>query len=367
MNLYIIRQKTGDFMKVDVFISYHSGTSQGLAGKIKTRLESMGYSCWYSGKDMGGGDYASGIMQALTQCRVFLLILNKASSESAHVLNELEIVTNRLAKKEEVTIIPFHVSDHEISPAAQYYISRHHWIDAVNPPMDKHIDELAAQVSALLHSKEDLEEMERVQKRHKLVFWGKLVFCAMAAAALVYGYLQLPEDYEPKKLYYLIHLLLVSAPLVLLMFEPYEKASLVSHDYANYMIVASVIVFLLAYYNIRSWSELAKLEALFDIFEKFTPEIFTKEVIFYGGIYALLMLYPWHRELMKSGKLKLLWTAVSLLTGLWMIVIFAMHGLMVLRSGEGSLIAVGMCLWGAVVGGYILYHNINERKAMRNK
>ena len=357
----------GDFMSVDVFISYHSASSQALAGKIKTRLESLGYSCWYSGKDMGGGDYASGIMKALTQCRIFLLILNKASSESAHVLNELEVVTNRLARKEEVTIIPFHVADKEISPAAQYYIGRHHWIDAMGPSMENHIEELVEQIKSLLHNKEDLEKMERAQKREKLWFFAKVGLCVLAAVALAFGYLHLPEQFVSKRFYYLIHLLLMSVPLVLLLFEPYEKASKVTHDYANYMIVASVVIFLLAYYEIHTWAELAKLEALFDVYKKFSIEIFTRDVIFYGGVYALLVLYPWHRELMKTGKLKLLWMLVSLVTALWMVVSSVVSAWYVLRSDVTNLVAVALCLWGIVPGIYIVIHNIKERRSIRNK
>lgn len=354
-------------MGVDVFISYHSASSQALAGTIKTRLEALGYSCWYSGKDMGGGDYASGIMKALTQCRVFLLILNKASSESAHVLNELEVVTNRLAKKEEVTIIPFHVADTEISPAAQYYIGRHHWIDAKGPSIEKHIEELVEQIKTLLHSKEDLEEMERAQKREKRCFFAKVGLCVLAAVGLAFGYLHLPETFVPKRLYYLIHVLLMSVPLILLLFEPYEKASKATHEYANYMIVASVIIFLLAYYKIHTWAELAKLEALFDAYKKFSVDLFTKNVIFYGGVYALLVLYPWHRELMKTGKLKLLWLLVSLVTAVWMVVASAMSALYVLQSEATSLVAVALCLWGIVPGIYIVIHNITERRSIQNK
>ena len=140
----------GDCMNIDVFISYHTGSSQHVVEAIVNKLESKGIRCWYSEKYLTGGDYASGIMEALSKCRIFLLVLNKPASESAHVLNELEIVTDRLSKKENVIILPFHIADDEINPAAKYYIKRHHWIDAMNPPMQERIDELAGHIQRLL-------------------------------------------------------------------------------------------------------------------------------------------------------------------------------------------------------------------------
>ena len=137
-------------MNVDVFISHHVKTSGHIAQAIANKLESMGIRCWYCGRDMTGGDYATNIMLALNSCKVFLLILNRAASESEHVLNELDAATVRLTKHEPVTILPFVVSGEEITLAAQYYLRRHHWIDAITPPMYARIDALAEHVVQLM-------------------------------------------------------------------------------------------------------------------------------------------------------------------------------------------------------------------------
>ena len=137
-------------MNVDVFISHHTDSSRHIVAAVANQLESMGIRCWYSSRDIIGGDYASSIMQALTSCKVFLLVLNRPASESAHVLNELEIATNRLSKREEVAIVPFHIADDEIALAAQYYLRRHHWIDAMTPPMYQRVEELGRHVALLL-------------------------------------------------------------------------------------------------------------------------------------------------------------------------------------------------------------------------
>ena len=137
-------------MNADVFISHHTNSSRHIVEAISNKLESMGIRCWHSGKDLHGGDFASSIMSALESCKIFLLVLNRPASQSAHVLNELEIVTDRLGRQEDVVILPFHVADEEISPAAKYYIKRHHWIDAMDPPMWQRVDELTAHVALLL-------------------------------------------------------------------------------------------------------------------------------------------------------------------------------------------------------------------------
>lgn len=137
-------------MNVDVFISHHTNSSRHIVEAIANKLESIGIRCWHSSRDIVGGDYATSIMQALTTCRIFLLVLNRPASESAHVLNELEIATGRLGKKEDLAIVPFHIADEEIALAAQYYLRRHHWIDAMTPPMYQRVEELARHVAMLL-------------------------------------------------------------------------------------------------------------------------------------------------------------------------------------------------------------------------
>ena len=155
-------------MNVDVFISHHTGSSRHIVEAICNKLESVGVRCWQSGKDLHGGDYASGIMDALESCKVFLLVLNRPASESAHVLNELEIITDRLSRKHDVTILPFHIADTEISSAAKYYIKRHHWIDAMTPPMWQRVDELAEQVLILL-GKESIGGKQNDAPSYRLV------------------------------------------------------------------------------------------------------------------------------------------------------------------------------------------------------
>jgi len=136
-------------MNVDVFISHHTNSSLHIVEAIVNRLESNGIRCWYAPRDTQGA-YASSIMDAIDGCSIFLLILNKPSSESVHVLNELDLATKRLSRKENIRIIPFHTADEDISKDAQYYLGRLHWIDATKPSMIERINELVKEISPLV-------------------------------------------------------------------------------------------------------------------------------------------------------------------------------------------------------------------------
>ena len=136
-------------MNVDVFVSHHTRSSLHIVEGIVNRLEGTGLKCWYAPRDTQG-HYAGSIADAIDTCSVFLLVLNKPASESFHVLNELELVCDRLANGESVHVIPFHVADLDISRDARYYIKRMHWIEAIDPPMYARIDELVGHINRLL-------------------------------------------------------------------------------------------------------------------------------------------------------------------------------------------------------------------------
>lgn len=155
-------------MNNDVFISHHTDSSLHIVRAIVNKLESNNIKCWYAPRDTEG-DYAGSIANAIEECRIFLLILNKDASESPHVLNELNLVTERLSKREEVNIIPFHISDNDISSEAKHYIGRMHWIDAMTPPMYKRVDELVDKIAGLLDKNISDFANKKENKGYKLI------------------------------------------------------------------------------------------------------------------------------------------------------------------------------------------------------
>ena len=132
---------------MDVFISYEH-ESKSIADNICAYLESKKVRCWYAPRDVVG-PYADAIVKAIEECKVFVLILNHNSSESAHVLNEVEIAYKRIMQGE-LTIVPFKVDDGTLSKSMEYYIKRLHWIDAVSATLEQAIEQLYKQLVPIL-------------------------------------------------------------------------------------------------------------------------------------------------------------------------------------------------------------------------
>lgn len=141
--------------KAEVFISYHTNSSKDTTEKICAALEGAGISCWYAPRNVQG-PYAKSIVDAIEGCKVFLLILNQQSSDSAHVLNEINTAFDRLSKNEEITILPFKTEECKLSKDAYYYLGRIHMMDGILPPEMKRIRELIERIKSILGTKEEL-------------------------------------------------------------------------------------------------------------------------------------------------------------------------------------------------------------------
>ena len=80
--------------KNDFFISYAKEDTDKII-KIVQSLENKGLKCWYAPRDVIGR-YAKAIVEAIEQSKVFLVCLSKHSAVSEHVLNEVEMVYNKM-------------------------------------------------------------------------------------------------------------------------------------------------------------------------------------------------------------------------------------------------------------------------------
>ncbi len=141
-------------MKIDVFISYEH-KSKSIADSIVSSFEQDKIRCWYAPRDVIG-DYATSIVEAIENASVFILILSGESSNSPHVLNEVEMAYKKnIEQSQTITIVPFKVSNDELSRAMEYYIKRIHWIDATTSGMEAAITDLKKKVKRLLGIREE--------------------------------------------------------------------------------------------------------------------------------------------------------------------------------------------------------------------
>lgn len=130
-------------MAHDVFISY-AGEDKAVAFGVCATLEQHKIRCWIAPRDVVGR-YPDAIESAIESSRIMVLIFSSSSNASSHVYNETEqAVSNGLA------IIPFRIEDVLPEKGMKLLIGASHWLDAMTPPVEKHMEHLAETVRLIL-------------------------------------------------------------------------------------------------------------------------------------------------------------------------------------------------------------------------
>src|SRR3984957_4381171 len=120
-----------------VFISYASQDA-AVAQKVCAALEAADLLCWIAPRDVVPGTlYADGIVKAIDQTRILVLILSKEGIASPHVGRELE----RAASKRH-PIGALRVDTAPLTPAFEYFLNQSQWIDAEAGSTDAAIGKL---------------------------------------------------------------------------------------------------------------------------------------------------------------------------------------------------------------------------------
>jgi hypothetical protein len=132
-------------MAHDVFIS-HSTSNRPVANAVCAALEGIGIRCWIAPRDvMPGRSYSGEITRAIQQSRAFVLIFSEHSNNSEQVLREVQLAANS-----RLHIVQFRIDAVAPSDDLEYYLSGPHWLDAVTPPLDAHLEQLKSSMKALL-------------------------------------------------------------------------------------------------------------------------------------------------------------------------------------------------------------------------
>src|SRR6187402_436749 len=132
-------------MAHDVFIS-HSSNNRTIANAVCAALESAGIRCWIAPRDvLPGRSYSGEITRAIQQSRAFVLIFSEHSNNSEQVLREVQLAANS-----HLHIVQFRIDAVAPSDDLEYYLSGPHWLDAVAPPLENHLEQLKNSVKALL-------------------------------------------------------------------------------------------------------------------------------------------------------------------------------------------------------------------------
>lgn len=134
-------------MAHDVFISYSAkGRNTKIANDICAELEKNRIRCWIAPRDVRPGHpFPAQIVEAINESRVFVLVFSNDSNHSPHVLREVERAVHR-----GIPIIPFRIEDFQLSKNMEYLLGATHWLDALAPPIEKHLKRLVEIVNVIL-------------------------------------------------------------------------------------------------------------------------------------------------------------------------------------------------------------------------
>jgi osmotically-inducible protein OsmY len=132
-------------MAHDVFISY-SSKDKTAADALCATLEAHGIPCWIAPRDISyGSDYGEAIVDGINESRVMVLVFSSHANTSPHIKREVDRAVSK-----SLTIIPIRIEDVAPTRALEYYISPVHWLDAVAPPLEPHLEALAEKIQILL-------------------------------------------------------------------------------------------------------------------------------------------------------------------------------------------------------------------------
>jgi TolB-like protein/Tfp pilus assembly protein PilF len=128
-----------------VFIS-HSSEDRSTAEGIRRYLETAGIECWIAPRNIPpGSDWTQGIMHGLQECPIFVLVFTRAANQSKHVRREVGAAFE-LGHE----VIP--IRTEEVVPSAElsYFLNSVQWFDAIQPPLEPHLEALRRRVEFLL-------------------------------------------------------------------------------------------------------------------------------------------------------------------------------------------------------------------------
>lgn len=132
-------------MAHEIFISY-AAEDKPTADAVCAAIEGHGIKCWYAPRDVEyGKDFEESIVDAIVASRLMILILTSHANNSAHVKREIQ---NACMEEVAVPVLPFRTEDIPLNKSLRYYIGSVHWLDALTPPLEPHLQRLVEHVKA---------------------------------------------------------------------------------------------------------------------------------------------------------------------------------------------------------------------------
>jgi hypothetical protein len=132
-------------MAHDVYISY-SHVDKAAADAACATIERSGVRCWIAPRDITPGDeWSAAIIKAIDNCRAMVLIFSTNANNSRQIRREVE-----RAISVGIPLVPVRIEDVVPTESLAYFMSTVHWLDAMTPPLEGHLNRLADSLKALL-------------------------------------------------------------------------------------------------------------------------------------------------------------------------------------------------------------------------
>jgi hypothetical protein len=102
--------------------------------------------CWIAPRDiLPGMDWGEAIVEAIHESKAMLLVFSSKANASQQIKREVERAVHR-----GIPLIPIRLDDALPSKSLEYFISTPHWLDALTPPLEQHLQRVAQAVKLLL-------------------------------------------------------------------------------------------------------------------------------------------------------------------------------------------------------------------------
>ena len=131
-------------MSYDVFISYNTKDTQ-IAAKAYHYIEERQLRCFFAPRNIKDPNWADTIYNVIKSTKAFVIIVSENSLASMEVAKEIALATNHSEY-----IFPLRIDASDLDGRTAYHLAPFNWIDAVTPPIEKKLIDLADRVAACL-------------------------------------------------------------------------------------------------------------------------------------------------------------------------------------------------------------------------
>lgn len=145
-------------------------------------LEKRGYRCWIAPRDiLPGKEWGEAIIEGIVGARIFVLIFSANANASPQVRREIERAVHH-----GTILVPFRIENVLPAKSLEYFLSAPHWLDALTPPLEQHLEHLSEVVGSLLGAKDaDAELGNRKSLAHRAPSLSPAISLPAASALMV--------------------------------------------------------------------------------------------------------------------------------------------------------------------------------------